>query len=70
MATFADLGIKTYEDYKRNEQDIFDIIYRMVGEYIVKHPNFVRQTSVESQNNFVDIKDFNMGDRIMWGMNK
>ena len=42
MFTLADLGIKTYEDYKRNSQDVFYIFDKMVEEYMDKHPEFVK----------------------------
>ena len=43
MSTLANLGIKTYEDYKRNSQDIFYIFNKMVDEYINKHPEVIEQ---------------------------
>ena len=43
MSAFVDLSIKTYEDYRKNKRDIFDIVYGMFEEYIDKHPEFVKQ---------------------------
>lgn len=62
MSTFADLGIKTYEDYRKNKRDIFDIVYGMFEEYIVKHPEFVKQIIDESLKNYVNIEDLAVGD--------
>ena len=62
MSAFADLGIKTYEDYRKNKRDIFDIVYGMFEEYIVKHPEFVKQIIDESLKNYVSIEDLAVGD--------
>lgn len=62
MSTFADLGIKTYEDYKKNKREIFDIAYEMFEEYIDKHPEFVKQTIDKSLENHVEVKDLAVGD--------
>lgn len=62
MSTFADLGIKTYEDYRKNKRDIFDIVYGMFEEYIIKHPEFVKQIIDESLKNYVNIEDLAVGD--------
>ena len=62
MSAFADLGIKTYEDYRKNKRDIFDIVYGMFEEYIVKHPEFVKQIIDESLKNYVSIEDLAIGD--------
>lgn len=62
MSTFTDLGIKTYEDYKRNSQDIFYILDKMVDEYINKHPEVIEQAVDKSLENYVSIEDFAVGD--------
>lgn len=62
MSTFADLGIKTYEDYRKNRTDVFDIIYGMFEEYIDKHPEFVKQAIDKSLENYVSIEDLAVGD--------
>lgn len=66
MTPFTDLGIKTYEDYKRNERDIFDIMCGICEEFVAKHPSFVQQTIAESRNNYINVKEFNMGDKNIW----
>lgn len=62
MSAFADLGIKTYEDYRRNRIDVFDIVYGMFEEYIGKHPEFVKQAIDKSLENYVSIEDLAVGD--------
>lgn len=62
MFTLADLGIKTYEDYKRNSQDVFYIFDKMVEEYMDKHPEFVKQAIDKSLENYVGIEDLVVGD--------
>lgn len=62
MSTFADLGIKTYEDYRKNKREIFDIAYGMFEEYIDKHPEFVKQAIDKSLENYVSVKDLAVGD--------
>lgn len=62
MFTLADLGIKTYEDYKRNSQDIFYILDKMVDEYINKHPEVIEQAVDKFLENYVSIEDFAVGD--------
>ena len=62
MSAFADLGIKTYEDYRKNKRDIFDIVYGMFEEYTDKHPEFVKQAIDESLKNYVSIEDLAVGD--------
>lgn len=62
MSAFADLGIKTYEDYRKNKRDIFDIVYGMFEEYMDKHPEFVKQVIDESLKNYVSIEDLAVGD--------
>lgn len=62
MSAFADLGIKTYEDYRKNKRDIFDIVYGMFEEYIDKHPEFVKQAIDKSLENYVSIEDLAIGD--------
>ena len=62
MSTFTDLGIKTYEDYKRNSQDVFYIFDKMVEEYMDKHPEFVKQAIDKSLENYVGIEDLVVGD--------
>lgn len=62
MSAFADLGIKTYEDYRKNKRDIFDIVYGMFEEYMDKHPEFVKQAIDESLKNYVSIEDLAVGD--------
>lgn len=61
MSAFADLGIKTYEDYRKNKRDIFDIVYGMFEEYMDKHPEFVKQAIDESLKNYVSIEDLVVG---------
>lgn len=62
MSTFADLGIKTYEDYRKNKREIFDIAYEMFEEYIDKHPEFVEQAIDKSLENYVSVKDLAVGN--------
>ena len=62
MSTLADLGIKTYEDYRKNKRDIFDIMYGMFEEYMDKHPEFVKQAIDEYLKNYVGIEDLAVGD--------
>lgn len=62
MSAFADLGIKTYEDYRKNKRDIFDIVYGMFEEYMDKHPEFVKQAIDKSLENYVSIEDLAAGD--------
>ena len=62
MSAFADLGIKTYEDYRKNKRDIFDIVYGMFEEYIDKHPEFVKQAIDKSLEKYVSIEDLAVGD--------
>ena len=62
MSAFVDLSIKTYEDYRKNKRDIFDIVYVMFEEYIDKHPEFVKQVIDESLKNYVSIEDLAVGD--------
>lgn len=63
MSTFADLGIKTYEDYRKNKREIFDIVYGMFEEYIDKHPEFVKQAIDKYLENYVNIEDLAVGNR-------
>lgn len=62
MSTFADLGIKTYEDYRRNNGDIFNLVYKMLEEYIDKHPDFVKQAIDKSLMFYIDIKNLTVGE--------
>ena len=62
MSAFVDLSIKTYEDYRKNKRDIFDIVYGMFEEYMDKHPEFVKQAIDESLKNYVSIEDLAVGD--------
>ena len=62
MSAFEDLGIKTYEDYRKNKRDIFDIVYEMFEEYIDKHPEFVKQAIDKSLEKYVSIEDFVVDD--------
>ena len=70
MSTLADLGIKTYEDYRKNRTDVFDIVYGMYEEYIVKHPEFVKQVIDESLKNYVSIEDLAVGDANVFRVNE
>lgn len=70
MSTFTDLGIKTYEDYKRNSQDIFYILDKMVDEYINKHPEIIEQAVDKSLENYVSIEDFAVGDANVFRVNE
>ena len=62
ISAFVDLSIKTYEDYRKNKRDIFDIVYGMFEEYMDKHPEFVKQVIDESLKNYVSIEDLAVGD--------
>lgn len=62
MSTFEDLDIKTYEDYKKNKREIFDIAYGMFEEYIDKHQEFVKQAIDKSLENYVSVEDLAVGD--------
>ena len=62
MSEFVDLSIKTYEDYRKNKRDIFDIMYGMFEEYMDKHPEFVKQVIDESLKNYVSIEDLVVDD--------
>lgn len=70
MSTFADLGIKTYKDYKRNFRDVLYIFDKMVEEYIDKHPEFVKQAIDKSLENYVSIKDLAVGDANVFEVNE
>ena len=70
MSAFTDLGIKTYEDYRKNKRDIFDIVYGMSEEYIVKHPEFVKQIIDESLKNYVSIEDLAVSDANVFEVNE
>lgn len=62
MSTFSDLGIRTYEDYKRNKHTVFDIVYGMFEEYVDKHPEFVKEAFDKQFKNFVTCKDLKIGE--------
>lgn len=62
MSSFTDLGIKTYEDYRKNKREIFDVVNGMLEECIDKHPEFVKQVIDKSLENYVSIKDLVVGD--------
>ena len=62
MSAFVDLSIKTYEDYRKNTRDIFDIVYKMFEEYIDKHPEFVKQAIDKSLEKYVSIEDLVVDD--------
>ena len=62
MSAFVDLSIKTYEDYRKNKRDIFDIVYGMFDEYIDKHPEFVKQAIDKSLEKYVSIEDLVVDD--------
>ena len=62
MSAFVDLSIKTYEDYRKNKRDIFDIAYGMFEEYIDKHPEFVKQAIDKSLEKYVSIEDLVVDD--------
>ena len=62
MSAFVDLSIKTYEDYRKNKIDIFDIVYGMFEEYIDKHPEFVKQAIDKSLEKYVSIEDLVVDD--------
>ena len=62
MSAFIDLSIKTYEDYRKNKRDIFDIVYGMFEEYIDKHPEFVKQAIDKSLEKYVSIEDLVVDD--------
>ena len=62
MSSFVDLSIKTYEDYRKNKRDIFDIVYGMFEEYIDKHPEFVKQAIDKSLEKYVSIEDLVVDD--------
>ena len=70
MSAFEDLGIKTYEDYRKNKRDIFDIVYGMFEEYMDKHPEFVKQVIDESLKNYVSIEDLEVGDANIFKVNE
>ena len=70
MSEFVDLSIKTYEDYRKNKRDIFDIVYGMFEEYIDKHPEFVKQVIDESLKNYVSIEDLAVGDANVFRVSK
>ena len=70
MSAFVDLSIKTYEDYRKNKRDIFDIGYGMFEEYIDKHPEFVKQVIDESLKNYVSIEDLAVGDANVFRVSK
>ena len=70
MSAFADLGIKTYEDYRRNRTDVFDIVYGMFEEYMDKHPEFVKQAIDKSLENYVNIEDLVIGDANVFRVNE
>lgn len=57
------LGIKTYEDYKRNEQTIFDLVCEMLEEFADKHPDFIKQQIEKSFEAYVKVEDMATGDK-------
>ena len=70
MSAFVDLSIKTYEDYRKNKRDIFDIVYGMFEEYIDKHPEFVKQAIDKSLEKYVSIEDLAVGDANVFRVSK
>ena len=70
MSAFADLGIKTYEDYRKNKRDIFDIVYGMFEEYIDKHPEFVKQAIAKSLEKYVSIEELVVDDANVFRVSK
>ena len=70
MSEFVDLSIKTYEDYRKNKRDIFDIMYGMFEEYMDKHLEFVKQGIDESLKNYVSIEDLAVGDANVFRVSK
>ena len=70
MSAFVDLSIKTYEDYRKNKRDIFDIVYGMFEEYIDKHPEFVKQAIDKSLEKYVSIEDLAVGDANVFKVSK
>lgn len=61
--TLSDFGIKTYEDFKKNIQDIFYIIEIISDQYMNKQPNFVRQEIDRALESYVNVKDYSVGDK-------
>ena len=70
MSAFVDLSIKTYEDYRKNKRDIFDIVYGMFEEYIDKHPEFVKQAIDKSLEKYVSIEDLVVDDANVFRVNE
>ncbi|MBS5619828.1 hypothetical protein [Eubacterium sp.] len=70
MSTFANLGIKTYEDYRKNKREIFDIAYEMFEEYIDKHPEFVKQVIDKSLENYASVEDLAASDTNVFKVSK
>ena len=70
MSAFVDLSIKTYEDYRKNKRDIFDIAYGMFEEYIDKHPEFVKQAIDKSLEKYVSIEDLVVDDANVFRVNE
>ena len=70
MSAFVDLSIKTYEDYRKNKRDIFDIVYGMFEEYIDKHPEFVKQAIDKSLEKYVSIEDLVVDDANVFRVSK
>ena len=70
MSAFEDLGIKTYEDYRKNKRDIFDIMYGMFEEYMDKHPEVIEQAVDKFLENYVSIEDFAVGDANVFEVNE
>ena len=70
MSAFIDLSIKTYEDYRKNKRDIFDIVYGMFEEYIDKHPEFVKKAIDKSLEKYVSIEDLAVGDANVFRVNE
>lgn len=63
MSTFSDLGICTYEDYKRNKHTIFNIVYGMFEEYVDKHPEFVKEAFDKQFKDFVSYEDLKISKK-------
>ncbi len=69
MSELENLGVKTYEDYKRNEQNIFNLVYGMLEEYADKHPDFIKQEIEKSFEVCVKVEDIAIGDENIFYIN-
>lgn len=69
MSELENLRVRTYEDYKRNEQNIFNLVYEMLEEYADKHPDFIKQEIEKFFEVCVKVEDIAIGDENIFYIN-